>query len=130
MNSIGFNYNFYINSVIYNELPEELNNTLVLSCPNYDWVFTKSSIELYVGNRVNSREELKNLLKSNSRLFKKALTCAKGEKDGRTIPVDNVSKWLFGVPNQKGFLFYRKEYNRVYLPKNTPNEVIDLIKRV
>ena len=77
---------------------------------------------------VNSREELKNLLKSDSRLFKKALTCAKGEKDGKIIPIDNISKWLFGVPNQKGFLFYREEYNRVYLPRNTPNEVIDLIK--
>lgn len=127
-NSISFNYDFYIDCVISKELLEELNNTLVLPCPNYDWIFTKKTIELYVGNRVNSREELKNLLKSDSRLFKKALTCAKGEKDGKIIPIDNISKWLFGVPNQKGFLFYREEYNRVYLPRNTPNEVIDLIK--
>jgi len=127
-NSISFNYDFYIDCVIPKELLEELNNTLVLPCPNYDWIFTKKTIELYVGNRVNSREELKNLLKSDSRLFKKALTCAKGEKDGKIIPIDNISKWLFGVPNQKGFLFYREEYNRVYLPRNTPNEVIDLIK--
>lgn len=130
LNSISSNCNSYNNSVIPKELLEELNNKLVLPCPNYDWVFDKHSIELYVGNKVKSREELKNLLKSDSKLFNKALASAKGEKDGKIISIDNISKWLFGVPNQKGFLFYRKDYNRVYLPENTPNEIIDLIKGV
>lgn len=130
LNSISSNCNSYNNRVIPKELLEELNNKLVLPCPNYDWVFDKYSIELYVGDKVKSREQLKNLLKSDSKLFKKALASAKGEKDGKIIPIDNISKWLFGVPNQKGFLFYRKDYNRVYLPENTPNEIIDLIKGV
>ena len=46
------------------------------------------------------------------------------------IKIDNIYKWLFGVPNQHGFLFYRTEYNRVYLPERTPMKVVCLIKEI
>ena len=48
-NSISFNYDFYIDCVIPKELLEELNNTLVLPCPNYDWIFTKKNYRIVCG---------------------------------------------------------------------------------
>lgn len=130
LNTISSRCTAYINSVMPEDLLNELKDTLILPCPNYNWTFLGNAIEFYVGDKVKSREEFKDKMKSNPRIFEKALAIAEGEKDGEKIKIDNIYKWLFGVPNQHGFLFYRTEYNRVYLPERTPMKVVCLIKEI
>lgn len=130
LQAISCREDVYMKDVIPKDLLDKINNTLVLPCPEYEWMWERNTIEIYVGDKVSSREELKALLKTNSKTFEKVLTCANGEKDGTRIPIDNISKWLFGVPGHTGYLFYYKKYNRVKLPYNTPNCIINLIKEM
>ena len=51
-------------------------------------------------------------------------------KDGKKIIVNNLSKWLFGVPGAKGNLTVTRSGDYIQLPRNTPDEAIELIESV
>ena len=51
-------------------------------------------------------------------------------KEGEKIVVNNLSKWLFGVPGARGNLIITRSGEYIQLPGNTPNEAVELIETV
>lgn len=49
-------------------------------------------------------------------------------KDGKTIKVDNLKDWLFGVPRAHGNLKVAKSGTVIFLPPQTPKEAVRLIE--
>lgn len=76
------------------------------------------------------RATIKEAVRRDGRCFRIHVDCdVEGEsKDGKPIPIDNLSKWLFGVPGQKGHIWVGE--HGIYLPEATPQECIDLLKEV
>ena len=51
-------------------------------------------------------------------------------KDGKKIIVNNLSKWLFGVPGARGNLTVTRAGGYIQLPGNTPEDTVELIKTI
>ena len=51
-------------------------------------------------------------------------------KDGKKVVVNNLSKWLFGVPGARGNLTITKAGDYIQLPGNTPEEAVKLIENI
>lgn len=127
LKAIGTKAKIYLDEIVPESTLNYLEQHLVLPCPSYNWLTDKHLVDIYVGHKVSSREELKSKLKEDSRIYEKVLTAAEGEKDGNKIPINNISKWLFGVPGKRGYLYFNPRRNDIYLPSNTPSKVIDII---
>lgn len=98
--------------------------------PSYSWLGDKNKIDIWLGGTYD-RNSLKDKIKSDGRCFRiKVITSAEGSKDGNRIPISNLSKWLFGVPNVRGNLVLNRYGDRVLLPPNTPDTAINLIKDI
>ena len=76
------------------------------------------------------RTNIKSKIQADGRCFStKITTDMVGEgKDGKKIPVNNLSKWLFGVPGARGNLTITKSGNYIQLPGNTPKEAVRIIE--
>ena len=48
----------------------------------------------------------------------------------KKIAVNNLSKWLFGVPGAKGYLTITRAGDYIQLPGNTPDEAVELIETI
>ena len=51
-------------------------------------------------------------------------------EDGKTIIVDNLKDWLFGVPGASGNLKIRGSSQKIFLPPQTPSEAVSLIEDI
>lgn len=80
-------------------------------------------------NPKETRQTIKEKIQQDGRCFStKIKTDMVGKsKEGKKIPVNNLSKWLFGVPGAKGQLIVQRD-GYICLPKNTPTEVEKIIE--
>ncbi len=71
-----------------------------------------------------SRSDIKAAIQADYRTFKVPVKCKSAgmDKQGKPIKIDNLSKWLFGVPGRRGELRVTDEdtYTEISLPVNTP----------
>lgn len=83
-------------------------------------------------NKTIDRNTIKSKIQSDGRCFRiKITTDMVGEsKDGKPIHVNNLSKWLFGVPGARGNMSVTRSGDRILLPWNTPQEAIELIEEI
>ncbi len=51
-------------------------------------------------------------------------------EDGKTIIVDNLKDWLFGVPGAPGNLRIKVSSKKIVLPPQTPPEAVNLIEKI
>ena len=96
-------------------------------CPEEGWGSFKRSVQTVSIERGENWDYIKNTVKSAGKCFVKISTDLVGNKDGKQIPVDNLSKWLFGVPGQKGHIIISKHDGKIIFPNNTPQEAIEIV---
>lgn len=114
-----------------NGFEQKINKENIYPNPKYFWLTDKNLKRINIGMGEN-RATIKNKIQSDGRCFSTKLkTDMCGESnDGKKIPVNNLSKWLFGVPGAKGNLTVTRSGDYIQLPGNTPDEAINLIENV
>lgn len=97
--------------------------------PNPKFEYFKTTSKYIPVKSTENRETIKKKIQQDGRCFSiKIKTDMVGEsKEGKKIPVNNLSKWLFGVPGAKGKLIVRRN-GYICLPNNTPSEVEKIIE--
>lgn len=110
---------------------EKINSANIYPNPKYFWLTDKNLRRIRI-NREENRSTIKSKIQADRRCFStKVKTDMVGEsKDGKKIAVNNLSKWLFGVPGAKGNLTITKSGDYVQLPGNTPDEAVELIETI
>lgn len=98
--------------------------------PGRDWFKEDNVIKIKNPSKQN-RNDIKSLIKQEkSCLNTKPFTLMEGKNEyGQAIKVDNLSKWLFGVPEASGNLMISKDSEFIILPEGTPEETINIIQR-
>lgn len=125
-----------INEVLPENQKEQFNNTIEKSnihpSPKYFWLKDCNLQRIYIGDLKLDRQAIKKKIQDDGKCFSTKLkTDLTGTgKDGKPIAINNLSKWLFGVPGTRGYLTITKNGNYIQLPSNTPDETIDLVKGV
>lgn len=126
-------------SVLQQYLPEEerkgfeerINSANIYPNPKYFWLTDKNlrRISLNIGE---NRSTIKSKIQTDRRcFFIRVKTDMVGKsKEGKKIVVDNLSKWLFGVPGARGNLTITRAGNYIQLPGNTPDEAVELIESI
>ena len=99
--------------------------------PKHFWLTDKNLKRIPI-NRSENRNTIKSKIQADGRCFRtKIKTDMTGEsKEGKKIIVDNLSKWLFGVPGARGNLTITKAGDCIQLPGSTPDVAIELIENV
>lgn len=110
---------------------EKINSSSIYPNPKYFWLTDKNIKRISV-KRGENRTTIKSKIQADGRCFStRVKTDMVGKsKDGKKIVVNNLSKWLFGVPGAKGNLTITRMGNYIQLPGNTPDEVIELIEAI
>jgi len=110
---------------------ERMNNANIYPNPKYFWLADKNLRRIKV-NRGENRGSIKSKIQADGRCFSiRVKTDMAGEsKEGKKIVVNNLSKWLFGVPGVKGNLTITRAGDYIQLPGNTPDEAVELIKTI
>lgn len=121
--------NRYITEEKREEFIQKIERSNIYPNPKYFWL-TSNSIERIQIDRGMDRTNIKSKIQADGRCFStKITTDMVGEgKDGKKIPVNNLSKWLFGVPGARGNLTITKSGNYIQLPGNTPKEAVRIIE--
>ena len=110
---------------------EKIESDNIYPNPKYFWLTDKNLKRISI-NRGENRNTIKSKIQSDGRCFStKIKTDMVGEsKDGKKIAVNNLSKWLFGVPGARGHLTITKDGDYIQLPGNTPEEAIEIIEDI
>lgn len=110
---------------------ERINSANIYPNPKYFWLADKNLRRIRV-NRGENRNTIKSKIQADGRCFSTRLkTDMTGEsKEGKKIAVNNLSKWLFGVPGVRGNLTITRAGDYIQLPGNTPDEAVELIKSI
>lgn len=110
---------------------ERINSANIYPNPKYFWL-TDKNLRRIVVNRGENRGTIKSKIQADGRCFStRVKTDMVGEsKEGKKIAVNNLSKWLFGVPGAKGNLTITKLGDYIQLPSNTPDEAVKLIESI
>lgn len=108
---------------------EKINSANIYPNPKYFWLTDKNLKRIRV-ERGENRGTIKSKIQADGRCFStRVKTDMVGEsKEGKKIPVNNLSKWLFGVPGARGNLTITRAGDYIQLPGNTPDEAIELIE--
>ena len=128
---ILYKLNEYIPREEREEFEERINKANIHPNPKYFWLKDKGLKRIYIENGEN-RNTIKSKIQADGKCFStKIKTDMTGEsKEGKKIVVNNLSKWLFGVPGARGKLTITRSGNCIQLPKNTPDETVKLIEDV
>ena len=115
-----------------NEFENTISKLNIYPAPKYFWLTDKNLKRIGIDWNNDNRETIKSKIQADGRCFStKIKTDMAGiSKDGKKIPVNNLSKWLFGVPGARGYLTVTRCGDYIQLPSNTPEEVVDLIEDV
>ncbi len=110
---------------------ERINSTNIYPNPKYFWLTDKNLRRIRV-NRGENRGKIKSKIQADGRCFStRVKTDMVGEsKEGKKIVVNNLSKWLFGVPGTRGNLTITRAGDYIQLPGNTPDEAVELIESI
>lgn len=110
---------------------ERINSANIYPNPKYFWLTDKNLRRIRV-NRGENRGTIKSKIQADGRCFSTRLkTDMVGEsKEGKKIAVNNLSKWLFGVPGARGNLTITRAGDYIQLPGNTPDEAVELIESI
>ncbi len=110
---------------------ERINSTNIYPNPKYFWLADKNLRRIRV-NRGENRGTIKSKIQADGRCFStRVKTDMVGEsKEGKKIVVNNLSKWLFGVPGTRGNLTITRAGDYIQLPGNTPDEAVELIESI
>lgn len=126
-------------SVIAGFLPEDKRQGFIEKrrkenvYPNPKNKKNNDTIKIYLDyKKRETRDSIKKKIQADGRCFKIRITTdMKGEsKEGKPIYVNNLSKWLFGVPGARGNMSTTRSGECIFLPLNTPQETIDLIEEI
>ena len=109
---------------------ERINKANIYPNPKYFWLTDKLIKRISIIGRKLDRNAIKNIIQKDGKCFSIRLkTDMVGKsKEGQKITVNNLSKWLFGVPEAKGNLYVTRSGFDIQLPCNTPDEAIKLIE--
>lgn len=110
---------------------ERINSSNIYPNPKYLWLSDKNLRRIRV-NRGENRGTIKSKIQADGRCFStRVKTDMVGEsKEGKKIAVNNLSKWLFGVPGARGNLTITRAGDYIQLPSNTPDEAVELIETI
>ena len=110
---------------------EKIKRANIYPNPKYFWLTDKDLKRIQL-NRGENRSTIKSKIQADGRCFSTRLTTdmVGKSKDGKKIVVNNLSKWLFGVPGERGKLTITRAGDYIQLPKNTPDETVELIKGI
>lgn len=110
---------------------ERINSANIYPNPKYFWLTDKNLRRIRV-NRGENRGTIKSKIQADGRCFStRVKTDMVGEsKEGKKIVVNNLSKWLFGVPGARGNLTITRVGDYIQLPGNTPDEAVELIETI
>lgn len=114
------------------KLKEKLENSNIYPAPKYFWLRDRDLKRISINKAKDNRASIKEKIQKDGRCFSTMVkTDLEGvSKDGKKIPINNLSKWLFGVPGARGHLTVTKAGDCVQLPSNTPDETVELIKGI
>ncbi|MBQ2938431.1 MAG: hypothetical protein IJE05_06120 [Clostridia bacterium] len=112
-----------------NEFENTISKLNIYPTPKYFWLTDKYLKRIGIDWNNENRATIKSKIQADGRCFSTRIkTDMSGiSKDGKKIPVNNLSKWLFGVPGARGYLTVTKCGDYIQLPSNTPEEVVELI---
>ena len=110
---------------------ERINSANIYPNPKYFGLVDKNLRRIRV-NRGENRGTIKSKIQADGRCFStRVKTDMVGEsKEGKKIAVNNLSKWLFGVPGVRGNLTITRAGDYIQLPGNTPDEAVELIETI
>ena len=110
---------------------ERINSANIYPNPKYFWLTDKNLRRIRV-NRGENRGTIKSKIQADGRCFStRVKTDMVGKsKEGKKIVVNNLSKWLFGVPGARGNLTITRAGDYIQLPGNTPDEAVELIESI
>lgn len=110
---------------------ERINSANIYPNPKYFWLTDKNLRRIRV-NRGENRGTIKSKIQADGRCFStRVKTDMVGEsEEGKKIVVNNLSKWLFGVPGARGNLTITRAGDYIQLPSNTPDEAVELIETI
>ena len=113
------------------EFAEKINSANIYPNPKYFWLTDRNIRRIRV-NRGENRGTIKSKIQADGRCFStRVKTDMVGESnEGKKIAVNNLSKWLFGVPGARGNLTITRAGDYIQLPGNTPDEAVELIETV
>lgn len=131
MNDIIDELKKYIPEEDREDFQERIKKAHIYPNLKHFWL-TDNNLKRIMINRGENRNTIKSKIQSDGRCFSiKVKTDMVGEsKDGKKIAVNNLSKWLFGVPGAKGNLTITKAGDYIQLPGNTPDEAVELIESI
>lgn len=110
---------------------EKINSANIYPNPKYFWL-TDNNLRRIRVDRGENRGTIKSKIQADGRCFSTRIkTDMVGESnEGKKIAVNNLSKWLFGVPGAKGYLTITRAGDYIQLPGNTPDEAVELIETI
>ena len=110
---------------------EKINSANIYPNPKYFWLTDRNLRRIRV-DRGENRGTIKSKIQADGRCFSTRIkTDMVGESnEGKKIAVNNLSKWLFGVPGAKGYLTITRAGDYIQLPGNTPDEAVELIETI
>ena len=113
------------------EFAERINSANIYPNPKYFWLTNKYLTRIRL-NREENRGTIKSKIQADGRCFSiRVKTDMVGEsKEGKKIVVNNLSKWLFGVPGARGNLTITRDGDYIQLPVNTPDDAVELIETI
>ena len=113
------------------EFAEKINSANIYPNPKYFWLTDRNIRRIRV-NRGENRGTIKSKIQADGRCFStRVKTDMVGKSnEGKKIAVNNLSKWLFGVPGARGNLTITRAGDYIQLPGNTPDEAVELIETV
>lgn len=114
------------------KLKEKIENSNIYPAPKHFWLKDRDLKRIDINRAKDNRASIKEKIQKDGRCFStRVKTDLEGvSKDGKKIPINNLSKWLFGVPGARGHLTVTKAGDCVQLPSNTPDETVELIKGI
>ncbi len=123
---------------------EEIAQNVYYPAPKKDWQFSQfetkkrrqnHSWKVSIPQEIREIEDVRALIKSEilrqgvaKRTKIKTTMTGKDEK-GKTIVVDNLKDWMFGVPGAHGNLRITKGNTAVVLPPQTPKFAVEVIEQ-
>lgn len=121
----------YIPEADREEFKKKIENSNIYPNPKYFWLTDKNLKRIGI-KRGENRNTIKSKIQADGKCFStKIKTDMVGEsKDGKKVVVNNLSKWLFGVPGARGNLTITKAGDYIQLPGNTPEEAVKLIENI
>lgn len=110
---------------------ERINSANIYPNPKYFWLADKNLKKIMI-NIGENRGTIKSKIQADGRCFStRVKTDMVGEsKEGKKIAVNNLSKWLFGIPGARGNLTITRRGDYIQLPGNTPDEAVELIETI